>query len=600
MAERNVSDVLVERLGAWGVDRIFGYSGDGINGLMEALQRAGNQPRFIQARHEEWAAFMAVGHAKYTGEVGVVTSTQGPGAVHLLNGLYDAKLDNVPVVAIVGQQATSVLGSGYMQEINLPVLFSDVASFVQSVASAEQIPMVIDRAFRSALANRAPAVVIVPHDIQKETAPELEHEHGILRTASEYRAPRVLPHVDDLTAAAEVLAAGERVALLVGQGAMSAQDEVVAIADALGAGIATSLLGKPFVDESLTNAVGTMGHLGTTSSAYLFDHCDTLLIVGSNDPWTEFYPAPGQARAVQIDIDGEVVGNRYPVEVGLVGDAAMTLGALLPRIAELREKHPRSGEWRDAVEKSVGRWQRIARQRASVPATPVNPERVLAELGPILPNDALLALDVGSVVYWYGRQLRLPRGVVAQVSGTLASMGCGVPYGIAGKLAAPDRPMVVLSGDGGFQMSGVTELITVSRLWTEWEDPRFIVCVLNNGDLAEVSWEQREMEGGPRFDESQDLPRFPAAEYAELLGLNGERVDDPDELENAWSRAFESDRPHVLEVMTDASIPLLPPFPAGREKLEQMRAALDEEGESGEHARELLDRYASHEDSDRD
>jgi pyruvate dehydrogenase (quinone) len=599
MAKRNVSDVIVQRLGDWGIERIFGYSGDGINGLMEALGRAENPPRFIQARHEENAAFMAVGHAKFTGRPGVVVSTQGPGAIHLLNGLYDAKLDKVPVVAIVGQQSTSVLGSGYMQEVNLATLFADVASqFCQLVSSPEQLPLVLDRAFRTALATNSPTVVIVPHDIQKADAPELEHEHGIVQTAAEYRSPKVLPVVDDLQAAAGILAAGDRVALLVGQGAKFAEEEVVAIADALGAGITTSLLGKPFVDETLPNVVGTMGHLGSTASSFLLGNCDTLLIVGSNDPWTEFYPAPGQARAVQIDIDGQQIGNRYPIELGLVGDAAMTIGALLPLIADRRPEPP--AEWRSMVEASVTQWRGIAAQRAAVPAEPVNPERVIAELSPHVPADALIALDVGSVVYWYARQLALPRGVVAHVSGTLASMGCSVPYGIAAKLSSPDRPVLVLSGDGGFQMTGLAELVTVSRMWPEWADPRFVICVLNNGDLAEVSWEQREMEGGPRFAESQDLPEFPYADYAMLLGLAGERVDDPEQLADAWQRALASDRPFLLEVMTDPAVPLFPPFPAGAQKLGDMRAALSSEGPSAQRARRLLDEYASHEEGGAD
>ncbi|WP_210507070.1 thiamine pyrophosphate-requiring protein [Naasia sp. SYSU D00057] len=593
MASRTVSDVIVERLTEWGVDRVFGYSGDGINGFLAALQRAGEGgPRFVQARHEETAAFMAVGHAKYGGGVGVVTSTQGPGAIHLLNGLYDAKLDGVPVVAIVGQQSRTVLGSAYMQEVNLQTLFADVgAQFTQLVSAPEQVPLVIDRAFRTALATRSPAVVIVPHDVQKAEAPELEAEHGIVVTAAEYTRPIVRPADDDLDRAAAVLSAGSKVALLVGQGARSAAAEVVEIAERLGAGIATSLLGKPYVDETLPFAVGTMGHLGTTASAALLGECDTLLLVGTNDPWTEFYPPPGQARAVQIDLDGRVIGNRYPIEVGLVGDAAETLAALLDRLEPAADR-----SWRTHIEEEVRRWEGIAETRSQVPARPVNPELAVRELGSRLPADASIALDVGSVVYWYARQLRLPPGVPAHVSGTLASMGCGVPYGIAAKLVAPDRPVIVLAGDGGMQMTGVAELITVSRMWPAWADPRFVVLVLNNGDLAEVSWEQREMEGAPRFEETQALPAFPFAAYADLLGLTGIRVDDPAQIGPAWDAALAADRPVVIEVIADPSVPLLPPFPAGEAKLEQMRSSIDAEGEGSEHTRTLLDTYASHEE----
>ncbi|MCU1635580.1 MAG: thiamine pyrophosphate-requiring protein [Cryobacterium sp.] len=585
-----VADAVVERLREWGVSRIFGYSGDGINGVMEALKRA-EGVEFVQARHEENAALMAVGHAKYAGSVGVVTSTQGPGAVHLLNGLYDAKLDSVPVVAIIGQQKRSVLGSAYMQEIDLLTLFRDVAAqFAGQVNTPEQALMVVDRAFRTALETRSPCVVIIPHDVQQEPFPELPQQHGIVVTAPTWRPARVRPYDDDLDKAAEVLAAGTKVALLVGQGARNAEAEVVALADRLGAGIATSLLGKPFVDDAHPAAVGTMGHLGTTASSFLMSGCDTLLIIGSNDPWTEFYPPPGAARAVQVDIDGRKIGNRYPIEVGLVGDAAETLSALLDRIVD---KAP--GQWREEVEQQVRDWRNLAAERAMTPASPVNPERVVYELDSRLPADALLAVDVGSCVYWYARQLHLPRGVPAHLSGTLATMGCSLPYAIAAKLHAPSRPVVVLSGDGAMQMTGLAEMITLSRLWPGWDDPRFVICVFNNGDLAEVTWEQREMEGEPRFADSQALPEFPYAGYAELLGMTGIRVDDPEMLGAAWDRALAADRPVLIEVLTDANVPLLPPFPAGQAKLEPMREALVAEGASGEPARRLLDIYAGQE-----
>uniref|UniRef100_UPI000B40E062 thiamine pyrophosphate-requiring protein n=1 Tax=Arthrobacter globiformis TaxID=1665 RepID=UPI000B40E062 len=508
MADRLVADVMVERLKAWGVNRVFGYSGDGINGFMGALRRStegGNGTEgssgtgfssagvestgveFVQARHEETAAFMAVGHAKYTGQVGVVTSTQGPGAVHLLNGLYDAKLDSVPVVAIIGQQSRTVLGSAYMQEIDLLTLFKDVAAqFAQMVSTPEQLPMVLDRAFRTALETRTPCVVIVPHDIQSAPAPELEQKHGIVVTAPEWQPARVLPHEDDLTRAAEVLRAGSKVAFLVGQGAKNAQAEVLALAEQLDAGITTSLLGKPYMDETLPFAAGTMGHLGSTASAHLMGNCDTLLIIGSNDPWTEFYPKPGAARAVQVDIDGRKVGNRYPIEVGLVGDAAQTLGRLADLLKGTDAQpagQPRAEarkQWRAEVEEQVRSWRSLSEERSRVPASPVNPELVVRELSGRLPGNAQVSVDVGSCVYWYARQLVLPSGVPAHLSGTLASMGCSVPYGLAAKLASPDRPVVALSGDGAMQMAGIAELVTVAHRWRQWADPRFVVCVFNN------------------------------------------------------------------------------------------------------------------------
>jgi len=525
-----VADLVVQRLRAWGVHRLFGYPGDGINGFMGALRRAGGDPQLVQARHEENAALMAVGHAKYTGGVGVVTSTQGPGAVHLLNGLYDAKLDHVPVVAIVGQQQTSVLGAEYQQEIDLQGPFQDVAAqYVQTVLTPEQAPMVLDRAFRTALATRSPCVVILPHDVQQEPVAEsLPHEHGVVVTP-EWRRPHVVPRAGDLREAANVLNAGARVAILVGQGAREAQEQVRSVAERLGAGVTTSLLGKPWFDESLPYSCGVMGHLGTTASAWLMEHCDTLFIVGSNDPWTEFYPPPGRARGVQVDLAGRHLGNRYPVEVGLTGDAADTLDALLPLLDP-----PGDRSWRSDVEASVRQWHEVAQERAALPANPLNPERVVRSLSARLPADAQVSVDVGSVTYWYARHLRLPPGVQAHLSSTLATMGSALPYGIAAKLAAPERPLVALVGDGAMQMNGIAELITVSRLWKSWTDPRFVVLVLCNGELAEVTWEQREMEGDPRF-------------------------------------------------------------PAGERKLETFRQGLGQEPDGGEHALRLLDAQAAQE-----
>lgn len=590
---RLVADLVVDRLRAWGVRRVFGYSGDGINPVMGALRRADGDPAFVQARHEENAALMASGHAKYTDGVGVVMSTQGPGAVHLLNGLYDAKLDHVPVVAIVGQQATSVLGSEYQQEIDLTTLFKDVAAqFVQMVATPEAAAMVLDRAFRTALATRSPCVVVLPHDVQAAAAPEeTPHEHGVVPTTPAWRPPVVVPHDDDLREAAAVLDAGERVALLVGQGARHAEAEVRAVAERLGAGVTTSLLGKPWWDETAATSCGVMGHLGTTASGWLLDSCDTLLIVGSNDPWTEFYPAPGQARAVQVDLDGRHLGNRYPIEVGLVGDAASTLERLLPLLAERTDR-----TWEQEVVREVERWHDVADRRAAIEPERLNPERVVRLLSAHLPADAQVAVDVGSTTYWYARHLLLPRGVQAHLSSTLASMGSALPYGLAAKLEAPDRPVVALLGDGAMQMNGLAELVTVASRWRDWDDPRFVVLVLANEDLAEVTWEQRETEGDPRYDVSQSLPAVPYAGWAELLGLRGIRIDAPGQVDEAWRTALSADRPVVVEAVVDRDVPLLPPFPGGADKLGSFRDALAQEGAAGAQARALLDAHAAHEE----
>lgn len=579
-----LSDVVVERLNAWGVQRIYGYSGDGINGLLGAIQRA-EGPRFIQTRHEENAALMATGHAKFTGEVGVTLATQGPGAVHLLNGLYDAKLDQAPVVAIIGQQKRSALGSGYMQEVNLPQVFSDVAQYVQLVTAAEQIPAVIDRAFRSAITSKGPAVVILPSDLQTQEAAPTPHAHGMIRTSSEVFNSHVTADPKEVTRAARIFTEGQRIAFLVGRGAANAQEEVRQLAEKLGAGIATSLLGKPYVSEDLSVMTGTMGHLGSTASAYLLDNCDTLVIIGSNDPWTEFYPPPGQARAVQIDIDPAAIGNRYPVEVGLVGDAAGVLRHLLDQVPAQRRA------WSEEIAGEVTRWHDLNARRARIEVAGINPERVIAELNPHLPQNLNVGIDVGSITYWYARQLKFRSGSQGHISGTLATMGCSVPYALAAKLANDSAPALALSGDGAMQMIGNGELVTVADLWQEWQDPRFIICVLNNGDLAEVSWEQREKEGIPRFEQSQKLPSFPYAKYANLLGLDSLRVTDPAQIKDAWIRAWNSDRPILLEFVTDRDVPLLPPLRGSRELVDKLDQALSQEPHH-DHARELLQQYA--------
>ncbi|MFN3602748.1 MAG: thiamine pyrophosphate-requiring protein, partial [Dietzia sp.] len=578
---------------AWDVERIYGYAGDGNNPLLGALQRSDVAPRFMRARHEESAAFMAVAEAKYSGGVGVVNSTQGPGAVHLLNGLYDAKLDSVPVVALVAQQHTSVLGSGYQQEVDLSSVFSDVAgAFMQTVVSPEQMPMVIDRAFRTALTHRTPVVVVIPHDVQNAPAPDLgqEHgfqEHGVVVTAPEWTHGVVTPRDDDMARAVKVLDAGERVAILAGRGMAGAQQELMDLAERLDAGVTMSLLGKPYVEESHALVGGTMGHLGTTASARILQNCDTLLIVGSNDPWTEFYPEPGQARAVQIDLDPAHLANRYPVEVGLVSDAAAALRALTERVAD-RDR----SAWRGDVEKWVGQWRDISRERAEVPVRSLNPELVARRLCAYMPHDSRLAVDVGSSVYHYARQMDLPTSVPAHLSSTLGSMGCGIPYAIAAKATAPTKPVVVLAGDGAVQMLGINELITVSEAWPGWADPTMVVVVLCNGDLAEVSWEQRETEAAPRFAPSQDVPEFDMAGYARLLGLRGVRVEDQEQLDAALEEAFSADRPTVIEAITDPDVPLLPPFPHGRQLLGAMREGLRAEGDAGSHGLVLLEEYA--------
>jgi pyruvate dehydrogenase (quinone) len=563
---KKVSDFIVQRLAEWGVTRIFGYSGDGINGILGALDRANNTPELIQPPHEELCALMATGHAKFTGQVGVCLATQGPGAIHLLNGLYDARLDHQPVVAIIGQQSQMSMGAHYQQEVDLLTLFKDVAGeYVQMVTIPEQVRHVVDRAFRTALAERTVTCVIVPHDLQEEDAVEQPaHEHGAIPSAVGWSRPRVIPTDVDLRRAADVLNAGERVAMLVGAGALGATDEVIAVAERLGAGVAKALLGKAAVPDDLPFVTGSVGWLGTRASNEMMAACDTLLMVGSGFPYTEFLPKEGQARGIQIDIDGRMLSIRYPMEVNLVGDSAETLRALLPLL-----KEKAGGAWRQRIEDSIRSWRRELEALAMYPADPINPQRVFSELSSRLPDNCIVTGDSGSSTVWYARHLQLRRGMMASVSGTLATMGSAVPYAIAAKMAYPDRPVIATAGDGAMQMTGLNALLTIGQHWRRWQDPRLIVMLLNNRELAYVTWEQRVMEGDPKFAVSQNIPDVPYARIAELLGIEGIRVDRPEQIGPAWDRALAANRPVLIEAVTDPTVPTLPPElkPAQLEKL---------------------------------
>lgn len=550
-----VADRLLERLREWGVEHVFGYPGDGINGLLGAWSRAGDRPRFIQSRHEEMSAFQAVGYAKTTGSVGVCAATSGPGAIHLLNGLYDAKLDHVPVVAIVGQTNRSAMGGSYQQEVDLLSLFKDVASeYVQMVTVPEQVPGVIDRAIRVALSRRAPTAVILPADVQELEYSPPTHEFKMVPSSLGISRPVVVPDDDAVRRAAEVLNAGSKVAILVGQGARGAAEEVAQVADLLGAGVAKALLGKDVLSDELPWVTGSIGLLGTRPSYELMRGCDTLLTVGSSLPYTQFLPDLDQARAVQIDHDGTMVGLRYPYEVNLVGDAATTLRALLPL---LRRQDDRS--WQQKVSDGVERWWKVMDAEAHVSADPVNPMRIFSEFSAQAPDDVMVFADSGSAANWYARQVRMRGRMSGTLSGNLATMGPAVPYAIGAKFAHPDRPAVAFEGDGAMQMNGMAELLTIARYHREWADPRLVVAVLHNNDLNQVTWELRAMGGTPAFVASQALPDVSYAAVAEAAGLGAITVTDPDQLADAWSTALSADRPYVLDVHCDPDVPPIPP-----------------------------------------
>ncbi|WP_374214543.1 thiamine pyrophosphate-requiring protein [Streptomyces sp. Je 1-79] len=560
-----VSDFILQRLREWDVDHVFAYPGDGINGLLAAWGRADDKPRFVQSRHEEMSALEAVGYAKFSGKVGVCAATSGPGAIHLLNGLYDAKLDHVPVVAIVGQTNRSAMGGSYQQEVDLLSLYKDVASqFCEMVTVPEQLPNVIDRAIRTAYAMRTVTAVIVPADVQELDYSPPTHAFKMVPSSLGAAAYAPIPAEQEIARAAEVLEAGEKPAILIGQGARGARAEIEEVANVLGAGVAKALLGKDALPDDLPFVTGSIGLLGTRPSYEMMRDCDTLLVVGSSFPYTQFLPELDQARAVQIDIDPFMIGLRYPFEVNLVGDARTTLQALLPRLK--RRKH---GAWRKKIEKDTARWWDVMERRAAVDAEPINPEYVVHTLDALLPDNAILAADSGSSANWYARHLRIRESMRGSLSGTLATMGSAVPYAIGAKFAHPDRPAIAIVGDGAMQMNGMAELVTAAKYRPLWQDQRLIVAVLNNQDLNQVTWEMRALTGAPQFLPSQELPDVPYADFARSVGLGGLRVEKPEEVESAWQEALGADRPFVIDFRTDPAVPPIPPHAS----LEQMEAA---------------------------
>jgi len=551
----NVSDFVWQRLVDWGLTRVYGYPGDGVGGLDVALEKAKDKMHYVQVRHEEMAAFMASGHAKFTGGVGLCYATSGPGAIHLLTGLYDAKCDHTPVVAIVGQQARTALGASYQQEVDLQNLFKDVAGdYVHMASVPEQVRHLIDRAVRIASTKRVVTCVILPNDLQLLAYKDPPLIHGTTHTGIGYASPAKLPEMSLLQQAAEVLNAGEKVAILVGQGALGATDEVIAVAETLQAGVAKALLGKAVLPDDLPWVTGSLGLLGTKPSWDLMQGCDTFLMIGSAFPYSEFLPPPGEARGVQIDIDGGRLCLRYPMEVNMVGDSAVTLKALLP----LLRRKP-AGKWRKTIEEGVASWWKLLEERAMVAAEPINPQRIFWELSKRLPDNVIMTGDSGSVANWYARDIKIRRGMMGSLSGGLASLGAATPYAVAAKMAYPDRPVIGFIGDGAMQMNGLNVMITVSKYWKEWSNPRFIIMVLNNQDLNQVTWEERVQLGDGKTESTQSIPDFPYHRYAELCGLKGILVDDPEKIGSAWDEALAADRPVILEIRVDPNVPPLPP-----------------------------------------
>ena len=563
----NASAFLLQRLVDWGVKRIYGYPGDGINGLIGALEKFEDKLQFIQVRHEEMAAFMACAHAKFTGEVGVCMATSGPGAVHLLNGLYDAKMDHVPVVAIVGQAATTALGGSYQQEVDLQVLFKDVSEYNYTISNTTATRHIVDRAFRTAIGLRGVSTVIFPKDLQEEDYTEPPRKHNTVHSGVGYSKPMIIPRLPDLQRAAEILNNANKVAMLIGAGSKHATDELIAVADKLQAGCAKALLGKDVLPDDLPWVTGTIGLLGTRPSSDMMNQCDALLMVGTNFPYAEFLPADGSVKAVQIDIDPRYLGLRYPTDVNLEGDAADTLQALLPHLNAKSDS-----SWRESLAKNKDEWYRIEDDRAHQAADPINPQLIFTELNKVVPSNAILTGDAGTPTNWLARHIMVRRGMKISLSGNLATMGSAVPYAIAAKFAFPDRLVISMPGDGAMQMNGINELITVHRYWKEWSDPRIIFFVLNNQDLNQVTWEQRILSGSPRNMETQPLPNFAYAQFGETLGFKGIRVNSPDQVEDAWRQAINADRPVVFEAMANGDVATLPPHISREQAMHFLKA----------------------------
>jgi pyruvate dehydrogenase (quinone) len=553
-----VSEFVIDRIKEWGVTRVFGYPGDGIgafDGVLGKLDVAGDGIEYVRPTHEEIAAFMATAHAKFTGEVGVCVATSSPGAFHLLNGLYDAQMDNVPVVAIVGQQGLDALGTFTQQESNLERVFADVACYVTTIVSPQQAQAVIDTAFRTAQARLQPAVIVLPHDVQALDAAEPGSAHWVSRSSAVPATTRIVPAPEGLQAAASVINAGSKVTLLVGAGARGATDQVLELAHKTGAGIVTALRGKDVIPSDVPFHTQQLGLLGSRPSLTQIQGCDTLVLLGTNYPYGEFLPATGQCRAVQIDLKPEQLGVRYPTEANLWGDVGATLDALLPLVEQKSDLG-----WQQGIAEAFQGWEREMRAEAMVDFPDgVNPRRVYFELNERLPENAIVTADAGTTADWYAHHIRLRRGMRGDLSGRLASMLAAMPYATAAKFAYPDRPVICTIGDGAFQMLGMNELITVKKYLERWPNKQLIVAVMHNDDLAQVSWEMRTEDANPVWKGSQDVESVDYAGYAELLGFRGIRLRHDDEAAPAWDEALRHDGVTLIDAYVTRNAPPLPP-----------------------------------------
>jgi pyruvate dehydrogenase (quinone)/pyruvate oxidase len=543
---KTAADVLVESIIDWGVDTVFGLPGDGINGIMEALRTRQDRVRFIQVRHEEAAAFMACAYAKYTGRLGCCLATSGPGGIHLLNGLYDAKLDQAPVLAITGQIYSDLIGSNFQQEVNMTRLFDDVTVYNQEVVNPNQIAMLADEACRHALNHRGVAHITFPVDYQEIEPSGKTSMHKVPgHTTSRWSPAFALPREDELKIAAFLLNEALKPVILVGQGALGAGDEVIELADKLGAPIVKALLGKAVVPDDHPLTTGGLGLLGTTPSQEAMESCDALLIIGSSFPYMEFLPKPGQAKGVQIDDKPDRIGLRYPVDVGLVGDAKPTVAALSRFIERKTDRR-----FLEQAQEGMKDWWELMRTRAVRDDVPIKPQRVAWELSELAADDAILSADSGTNTIWAARQFKIKKNQKFSCSGTLATMACALPYSIAAKLAFPERQSIAFVGDGGFTML-MGEFLTAVK----YKLP-IIVVIIKNNTLGQIKWEQIVFLGNPEYGCELHNPNF--AKFAEACGGVGFTVERPEDIRPALEQAIATGQPAVVEVVVDPNEPPMP------------------------------------------
>ena len=553
-----VSDFVIQRIQDWGVSRVFAFPGDGIgefDGALGRAERAEEGLKYVRPTHEEICSLMATAHAKFTGEVGVCIATSSPGVFHMLNGLYDAQMDNQPVVAIVGQQGLDAFGTFTQQESNVERTLADVAVYVQTIVSPRQAQAVIDTAFRTARVRLGPAVVVLPHDVQGMDMPELEPANWVSRSSAVAPSTSIVPPLSDIAKAADIINSGSKVTFMVGHGANGATEEVLKAAERCGAGIITALRGKQVIPSDVRYHSQQLGLLGSLPSAHQMSDCDTLVFLGTNYPYSQFLPETGQARAIQVDLKPEQMGLRYPTELNLWGDVKATLTALIPL---LNQKEDLS--WQNGVADDMVEWDNEMEAQAMLTFDGgVNPRRVYHELNKRLPDKAIVTADAGTTADWYGHHIRLRNGMLGDLSGRLATMLAAMPYAVAAKFAFSERPVICTIGDGAFQMLGMNELITIKKYMKEWDNKQLIIMVLHNNDLGQVSWEMRTEDGNPLWPTSQDVESVDYAGWAELVGFKGIRVKSDDEVESAWDEAFAHEGITLIDAYTTKNVPPLPP-----------------------------------------